>query len=285
MNQIEQLQEWIKQSNYTMAFTGAGLSTESGIPDFRSSSGLYSADYEGLKPEAILTSRMLRTKPALVLKFYKERIMRMVEKEPNRGHLALKKLEDMGKLKFIITQNIDNLHIKAGSTNVLELHGNGTRFRCNIQCGKTYTYEQFCKMLETQEVPQCECGFSYIRPETVLFDEALPDRIFDKAFYASKWCNLMIAMGSSLLVQPAASLLEQIPFKHGAKLVIINNEKTPYDHRADLIIRESCSKVMDEVVKGLCSDCIRCGKQLPSGSTAIYCSQECVHNDAAEYGA
>ena len=251
MNQIEQLREWVKQSNYTIAFTGAGISTESGIPDFRSSGGLYAGEYEGLKPEAILTRKMLLTKPALVMKFYRERIMNMVEKEPNRGHLALKKLEDMGKLKFIVTQNIDNLHTKAGSTNVLELHGNGTRFRCGISCGKTYTYEQVRKMMETQDVPQCECQFSYVRPETVLFDESLPDRVFDKAFYASKWCNLMIAMGSSLLVQPAASLLEEIPFEHGAKLVIINNERTPYDHRADLIIRESCSKVMDEVVANL----------------------------------
>jgi len=246
MNLIELLRE----SKYALAFTGAGISTESGIPDFRSSNGLYtSGDFAGMNPESILTRKTLRTKPNLVLKFYKERLMRMVDKEPNRAHLALKKLEDMGKLKGIISQNIDNLHNKAGSTNVMELHGNGTKFKCNIECGERYTYEDFLSMLEKEEKPMCRCGMSFIRPDVVLFDEWLNDEVYDKAFFEAKKCDLMIAIGSSLLVQPAARLVDEIPVE--AKLVIINKDTTPYDSKADLIIRENCGGVLELAIEGL----------------------------------
>lgn len=244
------LSDLIKQSTYMLAFTGAGISTESGIPDFRSSAGLYSSgSFGGMNPEMILTRRTLRTDPNLVLRFYKERLMRMVDKEPNRAHLALKQLEDMGKLKGVITQNIDNLHRKCGTQNVMELHGNGTRFKCNIDCGESYTYEEFLSMLEKEPKPMCKCGFSFIRPDVVLFDEWLDDDIFDKAYYEAKKCDLMISIGSSLLVRPACSLLSEIP--KTAKLVIINNDKTPYDKKADLVIHESCGKVLEEAVNQL----------------------------------
>jgi len=246
MNLIELLRE----SKYALAFTGAGISTESGIPDFRSSNGLYtSGDFAGMNPESILTRKTLRTKPNLVLKFYKERLMRMVDKEPNRAHLALKKLEDMGKLKGIISQNIDNLHNKAGSTNVMELHGNGSKFRCNIECGERYTYEDFLSKLEAEEKPMCRCGMSFIRPDVVLFDEWLNDEVYDKAFFEAKKCDLMIAIGSSLMVQPAARLVDEIPVE--AKLVIINQGETPYDSKADLVIRDNCGEVLELAVKGL----------------------------------
>ena len=247
MNQLTQL---IKEAKHIIAFTGAGISTDSGIPDFRSSGGLYtSGKYEGKSPESILTGRMMRTDPGLVLGFYKERMMKIVEKEPNRAHYALKKLEDLGKLDYIITQNIDNLHTKAGSKNVLELHGNGTRWMCNIRCGNTYTYEEAAKMLDENPKPMCHCGFSTIRPDVVMFDESLDDKTFMTAYYSSKHCDLMIAIGSSLVVQPAAGLVDEIP--QDAKLVIINNDPTPYDRKADLVIHESCGQVLEEVITNL----------------------------------
>ena len=244
MNQLTQL---IKEAKHIIAFTGAGISTESGIPDFRSSSGLYTTgQFEGMRPETILTRKMMRTNPTLVLNFYKDRMMKIVEKEPNRAHLALKKLEDMGKLDYIITQNIDNLHRKAGSKRVLELHGNGTRWVCAINCGQEYTYEEACKMITETEKPMCWCQMATIRPDVVMFDESLNDRIFDEAYFASKTCDLMIAIGSSLVVQPACGLVDEIPQE--AKLVTINKDTTPFDGKADLVIRESCGKVLEEIV-------------------------------------
>lgn len=244
------LLEMIKESQYIIAFTGAGISTESGIPDFRSTSGLYSTgEFKGMTPESILTRRTFSTNPGLVLKFYKERLLRMVDKEPNRSHLSLKKLEDMGKLKGIITQNIDNLHIKAGSKNVMELHGNGTHFKCGINCGLTYTYEEFVSMVEKEDKPMCQCGFAPIRPDVVLFDEWLKDEVFDKAYWESKKCDLMIAIGSSLVVRPACSLLSEINDK--CKLVIINKDPTPYDKKADLVIREDCGGILELVTKNI----------------------------------
>ena len=247
---MNNLKELIQNAKRVVAFTGAGISTESGIPDFRSTLGIYqTGEFDGYKPEDILTRKMMRTKPELVLQFYKHRLMKMVEKEPNRSHFALKKLEEMGKLRGIITQNIDNLHRKAGSRGILELHGNGTRFKCSISCGETYTYEQFVERIEKDKKPMCDCLMSPIRPDVVLFDESLNDEIFDCAYWESKNCDLMIVIGSSLLVQPAAGLADEIP--QDAKLVIINKDKTPYDGRADLIIRENCGEVLERTVNEL----------------------------------
>jgi len=244
------LLQYIKEAKRVLAFTGAGISTESGIPDFRSSSGLYTTGrYEGYSPETILTRRMMRSNPGLVLAFYRERLMKMVDKEPNRAHFALKKLEDMGKLKAVITQNIDNLHRKAGSKEVLELHGNGTRWLCSITCGETYTYEEALKMMEETDKPMCRCGMAPIRPDVVMFDEWLNDEVYDRSYFLSKGCDLMIAIGSSLVVQPACRLVDEIPIE--AKLVIINRDTTPYDNKADLVIRESCGEVLEEVVQAL----------------------------------
>lgn len=242
-----ELVKLLAESKNIIAFTGAGISTESGIPDFRSSSGLYSSGkFAGYTPEDILTRKMMRTKPSLVLSFYKERLMRMVDKEPNRAHYALKKLEDMGKLDWIITQNIDNLHKKAGNKNVLELHGNGTRFLCSISCGERYTYEEFVERITKDEKPMCNCGMAPIRPDVVLFDEWLDDATFDKAYWATKKCDLMIAIGSSLIVRPACSLIGEIG--DTCKLVIINKDETPYDKKATLIIRDSCGEVLESSI-------------------------------------
>ncbi len=230
------LSELIKESNYVVAFTGAGLSTESGIPDFRSSSGLYlSGKYEGYTPQQILSMNFFRRNKEIFFSFYKERIMSMCGKEPNRAHHALKVLQDIGKLKSVINQNIDNLLQTAGVNNVLDLHGNITSFRCISACGKEYKAEDFMKLMESHPIPRCECG-GIVRPNTVLFDEWLNDDIYDASYYETKKADLFISIGSSLVVRPACTLLEEI--NENCKLVILNKEETPYDKRAHLIIHE-----------------------------------------------
>jgi NAD-dependent deacetylase len=240
------LSELIKEANYVVAFTGAGLSTESGIPDFRSSSGLYlSGKYEGHTPEQILSNRFFRKNKEIFFSFYKERIMSMNGKQPNRAHFALKKLQDLGKLKSTINQNIDNLLQSSGVTNVLDLHGNITTFRCMSACGKSYNDVEFMKMLEETPVPRCECG-GIVRPNTVLFDEWLNDDIFDAAYHEAKKADLMIAIGSSLVVRPACTLLDEIT--ENCKLVILNKGETPYDKKATLVINEPCGEVLEREV-------------------------------------
>lgn len=244
------LSRYINDAKNIVVFTGAGVSTESGIPDFRSTSGLYmTEEFNGYKPETLLTRKMFRQNPALVLRFYKQRLMKLVDKEPNRSHIALKKLEDMGKLKWVITQNIDNLHKKCGTKNVLELHGNGTKFKCAGECGELYTYEEFSQMLESKDLPKCKCEAFYIRPDVVMFDEWLNDETFDKAYWASKECDLFIVIGSSLVVAPAYTLIGEI--NEYCKLVIINNDKTQYDSKADLVIRENCGEILEKAINEL----------------------------------
>jgi NAD-dependent deacetylase len=248
---VMELLKLIKESEYVVAFTGAGLSTESGIPDFRSSSGLYlSGKYEGHTPEEILSNHFVRQpkNQPIFFSFYKERIMKMIDKQPNRAHYALKKMQSVGKLKSVINQNIDNLLQKAGVDNVFDLHGNITSFRCTSNCGKKYGSEEFMKLLETATVPKCECG-SIVRPNTVLFDEWLDDTIYDAAYHEAKKCDLMIAIGSSLVVRPACTLLSEI--SDTCKLVIINKDKTPYDHRADMVIHEPCGEVLEKATNPL----------------------------------
>lgn len=243
------LLELIKEAKNVVAFTGAGLSTESGIPDFRSSSGLYlSGKYEGYTPEQILSNRFFRQNKPVFFSFYKERIMSMVDKQPNRAHCALKKMQDVGKLQSVINQNIDNLLQKAGVTNVFDLHGNISQFRCISACGKSYSDVEFMKMLEEKEIPRCECG-GIVRPNTVLFDEWLDDDTYDAAYWATKECDLMIAIGSSLIVRPACMLPGEI--NDTCKLVIINKGETPYDKRADLVINKPCGEVLEEVTNQL----------------------------------
>jgi len=245
-----ELLELIKEAKHVVAFTGAGLSTESDIPDFRSSSGLYlTGKYEGHTPETILSQRFFRVNKPVFFSFYKERIMDMIDKKPNRAHFAMQKMQSVGKLNSVINQNIDNLLQKAGVNNVFDLHGNITTFRCVSACGKSYNDVDFMKLLENAEVPKCECG-GIVRPNTVLFDEWLDDKIYDAAYWEAKKCDLMIAIGSSLVVRPACSLLSEIHYTD-CKLVIINNTKTPYDHKADLIINRSCGEVLEEVANQL----------------------------------
>lgn len=243
------LKQLIKEAANIVAFTGAGISTESGIPDFRSAGGLYkSGEFEGMEPEDILSRRTLRTNTELLVKFYKHRLLKMLDKEPNRAHKALVKLENDNKLKAIVTQNIDNLHKKAGSKNVYELHGNSTRFRCTLECNDhIFTYDDFQSLTKNTNLPRCpKCTFGIIRPDVVLFDEWLDDEIFIHAQHAIKQADLLITIGSSLQVMPACSLLHDK--RKECKLVIINNDSTPFDKFATLIIKESCGQVLEEAV-------------------------------------
>lgn len=248
---INELANVLKCSKYVIAFTGAGISTESGIPDFRSVGGLYtSGPYKGHSPEQILSQKFFRqpeNKP-LFFSYYKERILRICEKEPNRSHFALKKLEDIDKLKWVVTQNIDNLHQKAGCQRVLDLHGNSTKFRCNSACGFTCGYKEFLTMLDASDIPKCECG-GIVRPCTVLFDEYLDDETFDKAYYEIKKADLLIVVGSSLVVRPACTLVGEI--SDTCMLAILNESDTPYDKRADFIIRGNCGEALEYIVKDL----------------------------------
>jgi NAD-dependent deacetylase len=242
------LTELVKKSNNIIAFTGAGISTESGIPDFRSANGLYlTGKYAGFSPEQILSRRFFSINKEVFFSFYKERLNNLLSKEPNRGHYALVKLEKLGKLKYIVTQNIDNLHQKAGSTNVIDLHGNGSKSHC-MSCQEKYTYEQFSKLLNESEIPKCICG-GVIRPSTVLFDEWLNDDTYMKAYFAIGHCDLLICIGSSLVVMPASGLI--LRKNKDRNLVIINNEKTDFDSMASLVINENCGEVLEKLTNEL----------------------------------
>lgn len=244
-----ELIDLIKNSNYLVVFTGAGISTESGIPDFRSNSGLYlSGEYGGYTPEQILSRRFFVQNKKIFFSFYKNRILSIIDKLPNRSHYALQKLELLGKLKCIITQNIDNLHQKSGSKKVLDIHGNIFQYKCTSACGKHYEYGDFDQLLKSNDIPKCDCG-GIVRPNTVLFDEWLNDDIFDSAYKEIKSADLVISIGSSLVVQPAASLLSEV--EENCKLVIINNTETPYDRKADLIINENCGIVLENIINKL----------------------------------
>jgi NAD-dependent deacetylase len=241
---IDKLQEYIDNAKYIVNFSGAGVAVESKIPDFRSSSGLYMKGFDGKSPEEILSRKCFRENPKLFFKFLKTRMTMFDGKLPNRSHLFLAQLEKVGKLKTIITQNIDGLHIDAGNTNVLEIHGTHRTYRCNSACGTNYTTDEFLNKLNNSDIPLCECG-GIIRTNTVLFDEPLDDDTFEKAIGECKKADLMLVVASTLIVQPAASLLSEI--NKDCKLVIINNDWTPYDRKADLVIRENCGDVFDKI--------------------------------------
>ena len=239
------LVELIKSSNNFVVFSGAGISVASGIPDFRSSGGLYaSGKFKNWTPEQILSRRFFLTNPKVFYEFYKERLLSMSDKKPNKSHYTLARLEKIKKLKCIITQNIDNLHQTAGNELVLDLHGNSSVVRCCV-CLKKFPVEYIHKQLETLPIPKCDYCWCSVRPNTVLFDEWLDDNIFESALKVVKLADLILVIGSSLVVQPAAGLLSEK--NKECKLVILTNSITPYDHLADLKINEPCGDVLDYV--------------------------------------
>lgn len=233
---IDELQNMIDESEYIVFFGGAGVSTESGIKDFRSKDGLYNMKYK-YPVEMMLSSKMFYEETEEFYKFYKDK-MNCLNAKPNITHKYLKNLEDKGKLKAIITQNIDGLHSKAGNKNVYEIHGNIMKNHC-LRCGKEYDAKY---VFESADVPKCSCG-GVIKPDVVLYGEMLP-KCFEEAIFKVQKADMMIVAGSSLLVSPANSLVDIFQGKY---LVIINNEETPYDNKANLVIHEKLSNIFDKL--------------------------------------
>lgn len=234
---IEELNKIINESNNIVFFGGAGVSTESGIKDFRSKDGLYNMVYK-YPPEEILSHHFFLNNTSEFYKFYKDK-MNSLDKEPSTCHIFLKKLEECGKLKGIITQNIDGLHQKAGSTNVFELHGSIYRNHC-MKCGKFYGGKV---VFESEKIPICECG-GVIKPDVVLYEEPLDDYTVEKSINLIKNADLLLVAGTSLTVYPASSFIN---FFNGRYLVIINNDYTTYDNRATLVIHDSIKNVLGKI--------------------------------------
>lgn len=232
MTAKEQLEQWIEASNKIVFFGGAGVSTESGIPDFRSVDGLYNQRYQW-PPEEILSHDFFFSHTDEFYRFYREKMI--VHAKPNAAHIRLAKLEQQGKLLAVITQNIDGLHTDAGSKNVYELHGSIWRNTC-LQCGAKADLQQ----IEQGEVRCRQCG-GLIKPDVVLYGEGLNDYVVSGAIKALRNADLLIVGGTSLAVYPAAGLLRCYQGDH---LVVINRDPTPADHVADLVIREPIGTVL-----------------------------------------
>ena len=234
---IKQVKELIEKSNNIVFFGGAGVSTESGIPDFRSKDGLYNQKYK-YSPEEILSRTFFNYRTEEFYEFYKEK-MNSLEFNPNITHIKLAELERKGILKAIVTQNIDGLHQKAGSKNVYELHGSILRNHC-MKCNKFYDAKY---VFESSGVPKCTCG-GIIKPDVVLYEEGLDNETIRNSIVAIQNADLMIVAGTSLTVQPAASLIN---YFRGENLILINRDKTPYDNQASLVVNESLGKVFKEL--------------------------------------
>jgi NAD-dependent deacetylase len=246
--EVERVAEMILESKKAVALTGAGISTESGIPDFRGPQGLW----KQIDPSTG-TIQFFRQFPDVFWQFIVDRLESMVRAKPNRAHYALAELEVMGKLSSIITQNVDGLHFKAGSRNVIELHGNMREAVC-LSCGNVISMEEAMGMAKSGHLPpRCGCG-GVLKPNVVLFNEPLPEEAYKRALLESRTCNLMLAVGTSLQVYPAA-YLPVVAKQRGARLAIINMEPTPLDDIADAVIQakagEALPAIVDIVRKGL----------------------------------
>lgn len=237
-DKVVQLKQIIEESDNIVFFGGAGVSTESGIPDFRSVDGLYNQKYK-FPPEEIISHSFYMKNKEEFYRFYKDRML-YEGAQPNVTHKALVKLEQMGKLKAIVTQNIDGLHQMAGSKVVYELHGSVMRNYCE-KCGKFYDFEY---VKNSKGVPHCECGGD-IKPDVVLYEEGLDEEIVEKAIKSIEEADVLIIGGTSLIVYPAAGLID---YYKGDKLVLINKTMTIRDSRADLVINDSLGKVFSEIM-------------------------------------
>lgn len=237
LDRISELKKWVKDSKQIVFFGGAGVSTESGIPDFRSVDGLYHQKFE-YPPERIISHSFYQADPEYFFRFYRDKMMPL-DFEPNITHLVLSQWESEGKLSAVITQNIDGLHQKAGSRNVLELHGSILRNFCT-RCGMFHD-AMFVKNCEG--IPRCSCG-GIVKPDVVLYEESLDDKLMEQSVQAISEADLLIVAGTSLTVYPAAGLLR---FYHGDRLVLINRDETPYDGYANLIIHDSLGNVFSRL--------------------------------------
>ena len=242
--EIEQLTQILKESNNIVFFGGAGVSTESNIPDFRSANGLWNEKLQiNLTPEQLVSHTMFIKYPEEFFEFYKSKLI-YPDAKPNAAHIALAKLEKMGKLKAIVTQNIDGLHQAAGSKNVYELHGSVLRNYC-MKCGAFYD-EKF--ILESKGIPICpKCG-GRVKPDVVLYEEGLDNNTITGAVRAISEADTLIIGGTSLVVYPAAGLID---YFRGKNLVLINKSTTSADNKADLVIHDAIGKVLGEAVNNL----------------------------------
>ena len=239
MSKISQLQEIITNSDNIVFFGGAGVSTESGIPDFRSESGIFkSLEKYGDTPENLVSHSYYIDHTEEFFEYYKENLI-FEDATPNPAHLKLAELEKTGKIKAVITQNIDGLHKKAGSKNVLELHGSVHRNYCQI-CGKEYDLKY---ILESDEIPKCECG-GIIKPDVVLYEEPLNNSILSLSIDYIQNAETLIIGGTSLVVYPAAGLIN---YFSGKNLILINKSETPYDNLATLVINDAIGEVFSQI--------------------------------------
>lgn len=237
MDQLETLRAWVEESSNIVAFTGAGVSTESGVKDFRSKDGLYSQKFD-YPPETIISHSFYLQNPEYFFRFYREKMMPL-EVEPNITHYTLAKWEQEGRLRAVVTQNIDGLHQKAGSKRVYELHGSILRNYCT-RCGKFYPAE-FVK--NAPGIPRCDCG-GIVKPDVVLYEEGLNQKVVEGALEAICQADLLLVAGTSLTVYPAAGFLR---YYAGNRLVLINRDPTPYDDRANLVFHDSLGAVLSKL--------------------------------------
>lgn len=241
MDKIERLKEILAESQKIVFFGGAGVSTESGIPDFRSEKGLYKAQHEyGYSPEEILSASFFDRHTETFFDYYKKNLI-CRDALPNKAHKALAKLEEDGKLIGVVTQNIDGLHQMAGSKKVYELHGSVLRNVC-MHCGEKYDVDDIMKK---EGVPKCDMCGHIIKPDVVLYEEMLDDNVISGAINAIKAADTLIVGGTSLVVYPAAGLIRYFKGKH---LVLINKSQTQYDSQADLVINEAIGEVLGSAV-------------------------------------
>lgn len=235
---IEKLKDFIQHSSNIVFFGGAGVSTESGIPDFRSQDGLYNIQYK-YPPETILSRSFFMSNTSEFYRFYRDKMI-FVDAMPNSAHFALAKLEEIGKLSAVVTQNIDGLHSAAGSKNVIELHGSLRRNYC-MDCQNRYDLDF---MLQKEGIPLCECE-GLVRPDVVLYEEPLDEEVIRNAISSIASADMLIIGGTSLMVYPAAAFID---YYSGERLVLINMASTPHDYKADLVIRASIGEVLSSVI-------------------------------------
>ncbi|MCR4442411.1 MAG: NAD-dependent deacylase [Peptococcaceae bacterium] len=239
--EIDRLVEWWREADYRVVLTGAGMSTESGLPDFRSPQGLW----RGVDPSRIATVSALYENPLDFYNFYRMRLSNLGKARPNRGHEILGKLQQERLLNAIITQNVDGLHQRGGATRVIELHGNLREAQC-LKCKKGYPAE----VLEEQEIPTCTACGGMIKPGVILFGERLPDEALRQAEMETKRARLFVVIGSSLEVSPA-NYFPVMARERDAKLAIINKGPTVMDHEADLILRGSAGEILERLYNAL----------------------------------
>lgn len=243
---IKKAVQLIKNSSYAIAFTGAGISTESGIPDFRSPGGLWQR-FRIVTFQEFLLDRQARQD---FWRMKKELLRELIHAKPNNAHIALAELEKMGFIKYTITQNIDGLHQLAGSKNVIELHGNNKEAQC-LSCGRDYSISDVYEMLNENEpdILCYECG-GIIKPKVVFFGEPMPERELFLANELATQCDLMLVIGSSLQVEPAASI-PRIAYRGGAKLIFINKTETDWDFMAEITFYTSAGEVLKDILEGI----------------------------------